>query len=484
MLRRQNKWYMKWARIVKLFVQGNAEFESDVSIAGGITNVETIQFDLTFADGTSEGQLYWVDGETLNLGMPGGNVNQSIGLELYAGRGKNVRGSPILNGTLVIVTGASGDNPEVVPADPDSIATAGTAGMATEDIADGQFGYITKSGLVHGDDTQPIDTSAYAAGALLWLDDDGGFTNIPPTAPRIKVIIGLVRRSHATQGVIDITIALVPRLRGLSDVHSPTTPNNKQIIAWNATNARWEIDVNASEKSWAFESKVGTTGIAYFGGFYEFFSGNDDFTVAANFGTANVAKAAHVLLVLGELTVDEVIIRVAGTGITDAGVRTGSDTEDIVIPDATAADSYFETAKKFNGQVTITLISGTAKQCNYGWAKYWDNSNTDFKVVGLEITWLGGANDPDPDIELIHHKATGWTYNAGSTPTNPTPIASHKTTQSPEHQVANGEPGAYKRTDLSTVIAGSASEGTLWAITNSVNRAFEEGNIIMRITPE
>jgi hypothetical protein len=48
-----------------------------------ITGTDYIQFDTTWADGTAEGRLQWnIDDGTLEVGMPGGNVNLQIGQEL------------------------------------------------------------------------------------------------------------------------------------------------------------------------------------------------------------------------------------------------------------------------------------------------------------------------------------------------------------------------------------------------------------------
>jgi hypothetical protein len=84
---------------------------------------------------------------------------------------------------------------------------------------------------------------------------------------------------------------------------------------------------------------------------------------------------------------------------------------------------------------------------------------------------------------LRHHKATGWTYNAGSTPTPPTAIASMATDHSTEKQLIDGEDGAWKRTNLSTNIAGNDSEGTIIEIVTTANRAFEFGNFLLTVRP-
>ncbi len=239
-----------------------------------------------------------------------------------------------------------------------------------------------------------------------------------------------------------------------------------------------------TEKSWAFRSQDAGSGTNYFGGFYLFNSGNSDFQAQQTLGAANISYAAHVLLVLGENTEDDLTIRITGASITDTGVRAGADTEDIVFTHPALADAYIETEIKWLGQVTIDYISGTAKECNWGFAKYWDNNNKDFRVLGLEATWRGGAGDADPDLQVIHHKATGWTYNAGATPTPPTAIASMKTDHTPDHQIANNAEGAWKRDNLNVVINGSGSEGTIVSMITNQNKTYESGNFILRIRPD
>jgi hypothetical protein len=240
---------------------------------------------------------------------------------------------------------------------------------------------------------------------------------------------------------------------------------------------RWkEVGRNntTTEKSWNFASPFGTSGTFYEAGFYIFGSSNNDFSPSINFGTANAPYAAHFFVVTGATTVDELTIRVTGTSINDNGVRVTSDTDDIVIPNATPVDSYFE-SKKFIGQVSISVVSGTATQCNYGWSKYYDRNNTDFRITGLEALFTGGANDSNANLSLIHHKQTGWTYNAGAAPTPPAAIADMQTDYATEYQVKNNEPGAWKRGNLNTIVEGSAAEGIIIQIDTTANKTFEPG---------
>lgn len=179
---------------------------------------------------------------------------------------------------------------------------------------------------------------------------------------------------------------------------------------------------------------------------------------------------AHAFLVAadaGTTDAGTVSIVVSGTSITDAGVRTASDSETIV-SDVTAmtTDAYYETAKKWLGQVTYTLTGAGgattfAADFNYGFAKYDDYGNRDFTITDFECTGAAGASNT-LDIELLHHKATGWTYHA--TAFTPGAAAVLKMTTDyagPENGVTINKPFAYKRAGLSQLIDGSDSEGVI-----------------------
>jgi len=197
----------------------------------GIDDADFVQFNITYADGTAEGKLQWnlADG-TLEVGMPGGNVNLQIGQEVLL-RATNDQGVQINNGQLVRISGGTGNFADVKLADKSYIYTAGTMGFATENIANGQKGYITNFGLV-----RDVDTDGMAAGSLLWLDDDGGYTTTVPTAPDIKVIVGIVIRSHDSEGIIFATIHNVARLSGLSDITFTSIADN-DLVVWDSASS-------------------------------------------------------------------------------------------------------------------------------------------------------------------------------------------------------------------------------------------------------
>ena len=338
---------------------------------------------------------------------------------------------------------------------------------------------------------EPDIVSVTAAGGItvtathMRVSGDGGAVDITADP---QIAAGTDGQRVIIQGDSDVNTVKLDDGDGLHMHNGSMTLSDHDYIefSYHADDGEWEEtsrSAAASEKAWHFISQSAGSGTNYFGGFYIFNSGDNDFSATQTLGVANASYAAHGFLVLGANTVDDVTIRFSGTSIDDEGSRTGADTEDVVFTHPATIDDYVETWKKWIGQVDIDLISGTAVTCNWGFAKYWDNNNTDFIVLGLEATWRGGANDNDPDLQLLHHKATGWTFNAASAPTPPTPLASMKTDHTPEYLVKNNAPGAWKRTDLNVEVNGGGSEGTIICMVTNQNKAFELGNFLLRVRP-
>ena len=49
---------------------------------------------------------------------------------------------------------------------------------------------------------------------------------------------------------------------------------------------------------------------------------------------------------------------------------------------------------------------------NYGIVGYTNFNNKNFIVTEISVNGLSAANDSDYKIELLHHKDSGWTYDA------------------------------------------------------------------------
>lgn len=208
-------------------------------------------------------------------------------------------------------------------------------------------------------------------------------------------------------------------------------------------------------------------------------------------GTANGAYSAHAIVVAAAAGVTDgsnLVLTITGTSITDVGVRTAADSE-IIVADCTASatDDYYESVKKWIGQITYTLSSsggGTFNyDFNYGFAAYEDNGNVDFDLDHFLFEWFAGANDSGFDIEFHHHKATGWTYHATAFNAGVGALYTLSTDYVTERQLINGKYGRWKRTGLADSIAGSAGEGLIVHIVTTVNNSVQWCNSSINIRP-
>lgn len=225
------------------------DIDVDADVVFDTLTIDKIIFNLSAALSPGEGELAWnADDGTLDLGMPGGNVTLQIGQELQTPR-STASGSDIDNGQLVYVSGAAGANPKMSLALADASSTAsGTIAMATEDVIENQKGYFTAFGLV-----RDVNTAAYAEGEQLYLSPAirGGYTNVKPPPPYFIVKIGVVMRSHATEGVIFVAITQRTNnfihIRGLTagsvpfaDPYGFLTEDNNNLF-WDSVNKRLGI---------------------------------------------------------------------------------------------------------------------------------------------------------------------------------------------------------------------------------------------------
>lgn len=213
--------------------------------------------------------------------------------------------------------------------------------------------------------------------------------------------------------------------------------------------------------SWPFATN---SSVQYAGGFYDFASADNDFDPSITFGAVNVGIAAHFAIITGAIAGTDIQVQITGTSITDGGVQSGADTEIIDIPSGTPANSYFETSKKWNGQITIETITGTPITCNYGFVKYHDVVNQRFRIFEFEAVWESDSTDSSSDILLLHHRATGWTFNSGAEPTQPTALAQRSVDYAGNNTHRNG-PGSWKRAaEIPVDIRGDLGEGILYRV--------------------
>ena len=222
-----------------------------VAISGGtitgLTQLETdyIQFDTAATVTRATGKLWWdnADGnKTLSLGMEGSNATLQIGEEMYY---RIKATSDITEGQVVMFTGTVGASGGLTGA-PAMGLTAETAsyvmGVATENIATNQWGYVTNFGLVRGIDTSG-GAEAWINGQILYYDPTtpGGLTKTLPAAPNAKVqVCAVVYASSGGAGSLFVRPTFGGKLgqyEGDVEIISPAT---NDLLVYDGVQARWE----------------------------------------------------------------------------------------------------------------------------------------------------------------------------------------------------------------------------------------------------
>jgi hypothetical protein len=149
---------------------------------------------------------------------------------------RNQTGSTITKGSLIYISGASGNKALVSLAQANSEATSsGTFGMVNANITNNSNGYANIAGSISG-----LDTSAYADGTKLYLSPTvaGGWTGTKPSAPNHLVYVGVVIYSHATQGVIQLRIQNGYEIEELHNV-AISTPADQQVLVYQSSTGLW-----------------------------------------------------------------------------------------------------------------------------------------------------------------------------------------------------------------------------------------------------
>ena len=142
---------------------------------------------LVFYDSTDKSLSYYNDEA---------DVTMNIGREMWL-RVRNNSGAAILNGKVVYINDAIGQLPTIRLARADDAITSRVIGIATHDIGNNEFGYVTTTGEVKG-----LDTNAFDDGDLLFLSavTAGEMTLTAPLAPNRVIQVATVIHAHPTQG--------------------------------------------------------------------------------------------------------------------------------------------------------------------------------------------------------------------------------------------------------------------------------------------
>ena len=150
---------------------------------------------------------------------------------------RNNTGATLTKGTVIYISGATGNNPVVSKAIATGDATsAQTFGLCQANIANNATGYVVVMGDLIG-----LDTSAFTEGQQVYLSGTvaGTFTATKQYAPIHLVYIGVITRAHPTLGQIEVKIQNGYELDELHNV-SAQSPANNDGIFYNTSTSLWE----------------------------------------------------------------------------------------------------------------------------------------------------------------------------------------------------------------------------------------------------
>ena len=184
---------------------------------------------------------------------------------------KNTSGGTIANGTPVMFTGTVGASGKLtfgLAVADGSVLPEYMMGVATEDIPNNEFGYVTSFGIVRGFNTtgSPYGET-WNDGDLLYFDPAtaGTWTNIRPSAPAIHWPVAVVLNAGSGgSGSIFVRMAVSPHIEDLTNVYSPS-PTAGMVLIYDATQGRWEANTLTAGSNITITNSDGAISVAVSG---------------------------------------------------------------------------------------------------------------------------------------------------------------------------------------------------------------------------
>ena len=142
----------------------------------------------------------WYDSSADALAYYNGTTNNvlHIGQELQQ-QVRNSTGSTITKGSVVYISGSTGQIGNIILAQANAYSTSQVIGVANQDIPNNTNGYVVTQGLV-----QNINTSTFTAGNPIYLSATtaGALTQTEPSTPNYSVHMGVCLYSNTNNGKI------------------------------------------------------------------------------------------------------------------------------------------------------------------------------------------------------------------------------------------------------------------------------------------
>jgi hypothetical protein len=363
-----------------------------------LSGVKSIQ--LNPAPGTpsqSEGLIFW---DSTNKCPAYYNddtdVLHQVGQELWI-RVYNNTGSTILNGKACYLSGIFSGFPTVDLAKADAAATClSTIGIATHDIEDGTYGYITRMGTV-----RDLNTTGCTAGSILWLSASsaGDYTETKPGSPNYAVTLGNCGVVDASAGTMEVQVSVGNNTGDVINIF------NGSILEQHTA----AVSSNGTTISLTLEKTGGGDLSLFFDGAFAFFDSTPAASVSLTAGTSTVPVLNYVFIPKDTNTLT------ANT--------TGFDTTQQIIPVATvfcksASDTQTEGPMKFHAWTDH--VADSNDQGHISHVNRWIRAQNATWLSGSQLTATGGANTYDVStpignmLQLHEHAVDAFDTSTGS----------------------------------------------------------------------
>jgi len=212
-----------------------------VNITGGVAALDSLQFK---GGSASAGTMSWnTDDETVDLVLDDA-VTLQIGQEQLV----HVKAAEAINnGEIVYASSAVGASSKIEVTKfigDNSIDELYVLGVATEDLAIGQIGFITTFGVVRGIDLSNggniYGETGYGSGTILYASPTtaGYLTKFKPVAPNLSIPVAIVLKGNAN-GSMFVRPSAGYHIGELHDVNISAVAD-KDVLQYNSAQSRWE----------------------------------------------------------------------------------------------------------------------------------------------------------------------------------------------------------------------------------------------------